>query len=52
MAVKDNQGNILRVGQVRKLTCYLVQCTEVVQIYMNGQDIIKIFICQEISLDH
>ena len=36
MAVKDNQGNLLRIGQVREITCYLIQCTEVVCVDENG----------------
>ena len=52
MDVKDGQLNILRIGQVRKQMCYLLQCTEVVRIDANGRDRIRIFIFQEISLEH
>ena len=52
MDVKDDQGNLLRIGQVRKLTCYLLKCTEVVRIDSNRRDRIIIFICQESSLEN
>ena len=36
MVVKYNQGNLLKIGQVRKRTCYLLKFTEVVRIDANG----------------
>ena len=52
MVVIDNQVNLLSIGQVRKRTCYLLQCIEVIRIDVNGRDIIKRFVCQNISLEH
>ena len=52
MDVKDDQVNLLSIVQVRKRTCYLLQCTEVDRIYANGQERIRRFIFQEISLEN
>ena len=52
MVVKDDQVNLLRIGKVRKRTCYLLQCIEVVRFDANWRDRIRRFESQESSLQH